>query len=163
MIVVKRASIADVLGYLVAQIRPTPAAEYRLLVAEALSGNVLAAFSDANSPGVPVALGGFYRIDGSPDLAWFSVRPGVPRLVSLVRAMRAEMDGREAVSAYVRDDNAAGRRLARLLGFTAGERTVGLLREWRLERSGRQPDGQDGEAPGADGTPGAAGTAAAAR
>lgn len=106
-----------------------PAQEYRLQIAEAVAGRVHAAVAD---DGAVLAIGGLF--EAAPDTApavWLSVAPDVRRsLVAAVRLMLRCL--RPGVVCYVRDDNAAGQRLARILKFTPCDRAIDGLRQWEI-------------------------------
>ena len=102
--------------------------EYALLVAETMAHRVWAAIDEE---GTPLAIGGV--VSGR---CWLSLVPGARRrMLPLVRLMdcaraREQRVGTPRPLCVVRDDNPAGQRLARLLGFAPTERAAGALREW---------------------------------
>lgn len=125
------ATLEHMFQHLIAKNCPLPEPEYRALIAEVVDGSVMAAIDDG---GNPVALGGLLVPDaGGPVTAWFSVVPLSLRrsLVSLVRLLRVVLQRTDDAAAYVRDDNPAGQRLARALGFERTETMAGSLRQWR--------------------------------
>ncbi len=105
--------------------------EYKLLVAETMAHRVWAAIDEE---GTPLAIGGV--ISGR---CWLSLVPGARRrMLPLVRLMdrvraREQRVGTTRPLCVVRDDNPAGQRLARLLGFTPTAHATGQLRDWRIE------------------------------
>lgn len=135
------ATLADLWRFLAAKNWPPLEHEYRLMVAEALSGCVWACVGEK----APIAIGGV--LISSPDLpgsAWLDVLPGLGSRVLPLALMMRKCIGRAAarhgpgVVCAVRDDNPEGQRLARLLGFVETDRRCGRLVEWRHDGGGRR-------------------------
>ena len=104
--------------------------EYGLLVAETIGGRVWAA---VDAGGTPQVIGGVFA-----GRCWLSFVPGAGRhLLRLVRIMddvraREQRAGLTNPICVVRDDNPAGQRLARLLGFAPTTAATGSKRDWRI-------------------------------
>lgn len=107
---------------------------YRVLTTQIACSEAYACFAEAGDV-APVAIGGAAPLpDGTIEL-WFIVRIGwmsPQRLLQFVRhgARRLEARGAPAVC-FVAEGNAAGERLARILGFAASDEFIGRYRGWR--------------------------------
>lgn len=148
----ERAGIALVWQHLALKNVPVPEHEYRLLLSEALAGNVWAGVAEQ----VPVAIGGVLvpRADLA-GTAWLSVIPalGPRRLLAAALLMRRVVRAAAAVHApgivcCIRVGNDQGERLGSALGFASTDVRLGDVAEWKLEHGRRRRDdhGQAGAA-----------------
>lgn len=103
--------------------------EYRLLLTETREGRVWVALDERE---VPVAVGGLLAAGRAVPAAWLSVLPGTgPKFLGVALGIRRVLKAMGPAACFIRDDNAAGVRLGRLLGFDPKPLQFGAIREWR--------------------------------
>ena len=126
---IRLASRQDIWTFLAAQNWPVARFEYRLLMTEMAAGRVLVAI---DSEEVPVALGGLLDAGRTVPEGWLSVAPGTgPKFLRVALGMRRVLAAFDRAACFIRDDNAAGARIGRMLGFRPADATCGAMREWR--------------------------------